>query len=64
MVQEMYEFLKADPKNVVAIHCNSGKGRAGTSTCCLLLYCGFFDNINDCAKMFNSRRFTDEKGIS
>mgnify|MGYP002631915428 FL=1 len=45
LVDEMYKWLKADPENVVVIHCNSGKGRAGTSCCCLLLYCGFFDTI-------------------
>ena len=64
MADEMYKHLKKDPENVVVIHCNSGKGRAGTSCCCLLLYCGFFDNILECAKLFGSKRFTDGKGIS
>ena len=53
-----------DDENVVAIHCNSGKGRAGTACTCLLMYIGFFDNIKDCAKMFGFRRFTDDKGVS
>ena len=64
LVDHMYRFLKAHPENVVAIHCNSGKGRAGTACTCLLLYCGLFDNIADCAKLFGSRRFTDHKGVS
>lgn len=64
LVDEMYRWLKSDPENVVVIHCNSGKGRAGTSCCCLLLYTGYFDNILECARLFGSRRFTDEKGIS
>lgn len=66
LVDEMYRWLKADPENVVVIHCNSGKGRAGTSCCCLLLYSGFFDNIYDCARLFGARRFdtNNKMGIS
>ena len=64
LVEEMYKFLCKDPENVVVIHCNSGKGRAGTSCTCLLLFSGFYDNILDCAKHFGARRFTDKKGIS
>jgi len=64
LVQEMNNWLKADPENVVVMHCNSGKGRAGTACCCLLLFSGFFDNVVDCAKLFGARRFTDEKGVS
>ena len=64
LVDEMFKWLEKDPENVVVLHCNSGKGRAGTSCTCLLLYCGFYDNIKDCAKLFGARRFTDDKGIS
>lgn len=64
LVDQMYKWLQKDPENVVAIHCNSGKGRAGTACTCLLLYIGFFDNIKDCAMLFGSRRFKDEKGVS
>jgi hypothetical protein len=34
-----------DPENIVAIHCNSGKGRAGTAATCLLHYICYYDNI-------------------
>ena len=54
----------ADNENVVIIHCNSGKGRAGTACTCLLLYIGLYENIADCAKLFGARRFTDNKGVS
>ena len=60
----MNNWLKANKNNVVVIHCNSGKGRAGTACTCLLLYTGFYENIVDCAKHFGARRFTDDKGIS
>ena len=53
-----------DRENVVVIHCNSGKGRAGTACTCLLMYIGFFDNIKNCAKLFGHQRFTDGKGVS
>ena len=45
LTEKMKEWLLQDPENVVVIHCNSGKGRAGTATCCLLLYVGFFDTV-------------------
>ena len=64
LCKEMNNWLKTDPENVVVIHCNSGKGRAGTACCCLLLYSGFYDNILDCTKLFGARRFTDDKGVS
>ena len=64
LVDHMYSHLIKDPRNVVAVHCNSGKGRAGTAATCLLLYMGLFDNIADCAKLFGARRFTDKKGVS
>ena len=64
MVQEMYDWLKKDPKNIVAVHCNSGKGRTGTSICAFLLFCGYFDNIDDALKFYGHQRFTCGKGVS
>lgn len=64
MCLEYCKFIVDDPENVVVIHCNSGKGRAGTSTSCLLLYLGFYENVYDAAKHFSYQRFTDGKGIS
>ena len=60
----MGEFLMKDPENVVVIHCNSGKGRAGLSAICLMVYLGFYDNVLDPAKYFSLIRFTDGKCIS
>ena len=61
----MYKWLQKDPENVLAIHCNSGKGRAGTACTSLLVWAGFFDEIEDSAKLFSARRFTDKmSGVS
>jgi hypothetical protein len=42
LVEDMYTHLLKNEKNVVLIHCNSGKGRAGTATTCLLFYMGLY----------------------
>jgi phosphatidylinositol-3,4,5-trisphosphate 3-phosphatase/dual-specificity protein phosphatase PTEN len=46
------------------VHCNSGKGRTGTAIVCFLLFCGFFDNVDDALKFYGQRRFTCGKGVS
>lgn len=46
------------------MHCNSGKGRAGTACCSLLYYIRFYNDMRSCAKYFGHRRFDDDKGIS
>lgn len=38
------EFMAADKKNVIAIHCKGGKGRTGTIICVWMVDCGIFDD--------------------
>ena len=64
MVKEIYAFLKRDDRNVVAIHCNSGKGRTGTAIACLLLYSGFVDNMDDALRYYGWKRFSSGIGVS
>ena len=54
----------ADKQNVVVVHCNSGKGRTGTAICSIMLYMGFFNNVDDCLRFFGHQRFTCGKGVS
>lgn len=47
-----YRWLKADEENVLIVHCNSGKGRTGTAICALLLFLGYFSNVDDCLRFY------------
>ena len=53
-----------DKKNVIVVHCNSGKGRTGTAICAILLYMGFCNSIEDCLRFYGHRRFICGKGVS
>ena len=59
-----YDWLKADPENVLIVHCNSGKGRTGTAICAVLLFMGYFENVDKCLKFYGHMRFTCGKGVS
>ena len=52
LLDAIYFPTLADPENVIIVHCNSGKGRTGTAICALLLFMGFFDNVDDCLKFY------------
>jgi phosphatidylinositol-3,4,5-trisphosphate 3-phosphatase/dual-specificity protein phosphatase PTEN len=44
----MVEFILKDyPNNVVAVHCNAGKGRTGSTIACYMMYTGLVDNYID-----------------
>lgn len=47
-------------KNVVAIHCNHGKGRTGTIICCFLLYTGQFIDPSNAMIYYARKRFERE----
>lgn len=62
---EMYKYLKGITKEdserrVVAVHCNHGKGRTGTTIIAFLLLVKYFESAQDCLKYYNSKRFNKE----
>lgn len=57
-------FLKADVKNIAAIHCKAGKGRTGTFICCYLLYCGAMKTAADVLEFYGVRRTYNGHGVT
>jgi PTEN homologous phosphatase len=40
--QNVKEWMLADPRNVISVHCKGGKGRTGTMVCVWLIESGKF----------------------
>lgn len=64
LIEKMHTFLTADPKNVVVINCNAGKGRTGTLICCYLLFSGKFKNPLDAFDYYSLKRFNRGFGVT
>jgi len=54
-------WLVKDDKNVCALHCKAGKGRAGVMACCLLLRLGFKRTATDIITHYDKTRVTMKK---
>lgn len=50
------EWMAADPKNIIAIHCKGGKGRTGTMVCTWLIDSDQFESAQDSLEYFGERR--------
>uniref|UniRef100_A0A667XUD9 Transmembrane phosphatase with tensin homology n=1 Tax=Myripristis murdjan TaxID=586833 RepID=A0A667XUD9_9TELE len=57
------EWMSADPKNIIAIHCKGGKGRTGTLVCTWLIDSDQFESAQDSLEYFGERR-TDKSRSS
>jgi len=67
IVESIFKFLSrifilflnflVDPKNIVLLHCNAGKGRTGTAISSALLFCGMTENAEDALKYYSYKRF-------
>ncbi|XP_055642880.1 uncharacterized protein LOC129779428 isoform X3 [Toxorhynchites rutilus septentrionalis] len=62
--RDVDEHLRADSKNVVAVHCKAGKGRTGTMICCYLLYSRQFNTAGEALNYYAQRRTSDSKGVT
>ncbi|XP_056141128.1 putative tyrosine-protein phosphatase TPTE [Lampris incognitus] len=57
------EWMSADPRNIIAIHCKGGKGRTGTLVCTWLIDSDQFESAQDSLEYFGERR-TDKSRSS
>ncbi|XP_048840453.1 putative tyrosine-protein phosphatase TPTE [Brienomyrus brachyistius] len=55
------EWMGADPRNIIAIHCKGGKGRTGTMICTWLIDSDQFESAQDSLDYFGERRTDQSK---
>ena len=61
----MFRYLKENPKRVVTVNCNAGKGRTGTSISCFLIYSGLAgDDWKTAMNYYGNERFWTGRGVS
>ena len=60
----MHRFLQANPDNVVAVHCKTGKGRTGLIIVCYLLYCGLKKKAQFARDFYDTQRCHDKRGLT
>lgn len=53
---DVREWMAADKRNIIAVHCKGGKGRTGTIICVWLIDCGLFHDAKDVLEYFGDRR--------
>lgn len=58
------KYLKADSKNIAAIHCKAGKGRTGVMISCYLLYSKMFKTAKDALSYYGMIRTMNNKGVT
>ena len=58
------QFLDADERNVIFVHCKAGKGRTGVMICAYLLYTGAITDPSICMAFYGMKRTTDGEGVT
>lgn len=62
--RDLKEWLDADEKNVINLHCKAGKGRAGLMCCVALLRSGVVNSAKEAMKLYDSKRVTNNRGLT
>lgn len=62
--REAKEWLEADDKHVIAVHCKAGKGRTGVMICALLIYINFYPSPRQILDYYSIIRTKNNKGVT
>lgn len=62
--EDMARWLKADPENVVAVHCKAGKGRTGLIIAAFLVFSGACASTTEALRLFGDERTHNGKGVT
>lgn len=62
--EDMDSWLKADPENVVAVHCKAGKGRTGLIIAAYLVFSGVCGSTTEALRLFGDMRTLNGKGVT
>ena len=61
---DAYYYMRADSRNVIAVHCKAGKGRTGMMIASFLLFSGQCDSASQAIQYYGRRRSHDWVGVS
>ncbi|XP_062576064.1 phosphatidylinositol 3,4,5-trisphosphate 3-phosphatase TPTE2-like [Saccostrea cucullata] len=60
--EDVKDWLKADERNIIAVHCKGGKGRTGTMICTWLIHTELFEQAQESLNYFGERRTDRREG--
>ncbi|VDK44637.1 unnamed protein product [Anisakis simplex] len=60
----VHDYLAADDRNVVAVHCKAGKGRTGVMICAYLVYINFYLSPRQNMDYYSIVRTVNNKGVT
>ncbi|KAH9280307.1 Phosphatidylinositol 3,4,5-trisphosphate 3-phosphatase and dual-specificity protein phosphatase PTEN [Echinococcus granulosus] len=64
LCQDVMEFLKQHPENVVAINCKAGKGRTGVMVCACLMELQEARNAEEALRLYAEKRTRNGQGVT